>query len=84
MKQWFWLLESLLFLSFHALFEPMVTILMLGSEPALEAKLIAKAWRTARFVEDWAVEYPFGEKVDDSHGEKDEEIGNVGCLGHGH
>jgi hypothetical protein len=42
-KKWFWLFELLLFLSFHALFEPMVTILMLGSEPALEAKLLAKA-----------------------------------------
>jgi hypothetical protein len=50
----------------------MVTILMLGSEPALEAKLLAKAWRAARFIEDWAVEYPFGEEVDDSHGEEDE------------
>jgi hypothetical protein len=43
--QWRWLSKFLLLLSFHALFEPMVSKLMLGAESALMAEHSAKTWR---------------------------------------
>jgi hypothetical protein len=48
-----------MFLSFHALLKPMVTILRRGTESPLKTDRLAQTWRAnGGRTEDWAIEGP--------------------------
>jgi hypothetical protein len=62
MKQGLWLSKPLPFLPFHALFEPMATILGLPTESPLKTEHPAETWQAnGGRTEDWAVEGPADE-----------------------